>query len=55
MIIQLLLLLNLVFVISRIMKVLVQVLLALAFCQADNTYLDLHYFGYHKTSSNNIV
>ena len=49
------LLLNLVFVVSRIMKVLVQVLLALAFCSADNTYLDFHYSGYHKTSSNNIV
>ena len=52
MIIQLLLS-NLVFVISRIMKVLV--LLALAFCSADDTYLDFHYSGYHKTSSNNIV
>ena len=54
MIIQLLLL-NLVFVISRIMTVLVQVSLALAFCWADNTYLDFHHSGYHKTSSNNIV
>ena len=47
------LLFNLVFVIAR--KVFVQVLLALAFCSADNTYLDFHYSGYHKTSSNNIV